>query len=317
MWFKNLQLFRFKEPFELDAEQFSQCLADYPAKPCSAGQLFTYGWVNPFKNDQELFVHAAGGYFLFAACREEKVLPAAVVRQALEEKVGEIELQEDRKLSGKQKRNIKEEIEFTLLQQAFTKKQFLYAYIDTHKQLLCVDTSSRNKAEEFTQLLRKAVGRLPIVPVEVKRKAGRVMTSWVLEQNPPGNFELDTTCEMVDPEMENSVIKCIHQNLASKEITSHLQSGMQVSKLALSWSDRLSLVVDESFSIKRLRFLDLLQEQRKDVHAESKEQQIDADFTIMTLEFSHLLDELFEAFGGLVEMKETDMLEEVMEAVAD
>lgn len=313
MFFKNLTIFRFKEPFSLDPEQFNECLADHPAKGCSAAQRFTFGWVNPFKNDNDLFVHAANGYYLFAACREEKVLPSTVVRQALEEKVSEVEQQEDRKLSAKQKRNMRDEIEFTLLSQAFSKKQVMYAFIDTHKQLLCIDSSSRNKAEEMTQLLRKSVGRLPLIPVETNKKVQRVLTDWVLNQNCPNNFELETSCEMFDPEQENSVIKCIQQNLAAKEIISHIQSGMLVSKLALSWHEKVDFVVDDQLGIKRIRFLDILQEQRKDVHAESKEQQIDADFTIMVHEFSHLLEALFEAFGGLVEIPEEDMVEAVME----
>lgn len=312
MWFKNLQMFRFKEQFALEPEQLNDCLLDYKAKPCGSAQHFTFGWVNPFGKEDDLFVHAANGYFLFAACKEEKVLPSTVVRQALDEKVSEIELQEDRKVSAKQKRNMRDEIEFTLLQQAFTRKQTTFAYIDLKKQLLCIDTSSRNKAEEFTVLLRKSLGRLPVVPVTVNKKVSSLMTEWVRDQKYPSNFEDDSACEMFDPEQEKSVIKCIQQNLTSKEITNHLQSGMKVRKLAMNWYEKLSFVLEDDFSIKRIRFQDMLQEQRKDVHAESKEQQLDADFTIMTLEFSHLLEELFEAFGGLEEVKD-DGLDEVLE----
>jgi len=315
MWFKNLQMFRFKETFSLEAEQLNDCMVDYKAKPCGSTQQFTFGWVNPFGKENDLYVHAANGYYLFAACKEEKVLPGAVVRQALEEKVAEIETQEDRKLSAKQKRNMRDEIEFTLLKQAFTRKQTTYGYIDLKKQLLCVDTSSRNKAEDVTVLLRKSLGRLAMVPCETNKKIATQLTKWVAEQTCPGNFDVENSCEMIDPEQEKSVIKCIGQDLTSVEITNHLKSGMKISKLALSWDEKLSFVLDDDLALKRIRFMDVLQEQRKDVLAESKEQQLDADFTIMVLEFSHLLEELFQQFGGLAELPEDASMQLAVEAI--
>lgn len=315
MWFKNAQLFRFKEPFTMAPEQFNELLEQNEAKPCGKTQQFSFGWVSPFGKGSDVLMHAAGGYYLFAASREEKVLPAAVVRQALDEKVEEIELAEDRKVSAKQKRNMRDELEFTLLQQAFTKKQVMFGYIDTKNQLLCIDTSSRNKAEEFTVLLRKSLGRLPIVPLQVNKNVSTIMSSWVLKGDQPSNFEIDTSCEMHDPEQENSVIKCVQQNLSDADILSHLKSGMKITRLSLIWNNKLSLALDSDFGIKRIRFLDMLQEQRRDVQAESQLQQIDADFTIMTQEFSQLFEGLFEAFGGLAEIPHQDVMEEALAVV--
>lgn len=309
MWFKNLQMFRFKEPFQLEAEQLNDCMIDNKAKPCGATQQFTFGWVNPFGKEDDLFIHAANGFYLFAACREEKVLPASVVRQELEEKVSIIEAEEDRKVSAKQKRNMRDEIEFTLMKQAFTRKQITYGYIDLKRQLLCIDTSSHNKAEDVSVLLRKSLGRLPIVPLETNKKVSRCMTTWVSEQSCPGNFDIENNCEMIDPEQEKSVIKCVGQDLGCEEIINHLKSGMMISKLAMSWDEKLSIVLDDTLAVKRISFMDVLQEQRKDINAESKEQQLDADFTIMVLEFGHLLDELFEQLGGLSEMPEDESMD--------
>jgi hypothetical protein len=70
------------------------------------------------------------------------------------------------------------------------------------------------------------------------------------------------------------------------EIKNHLDSGKQVIKLAMSWADRLSFVLDESLAVKRLKFLDLIQEQAADIEAFDETEQFDADFSIMSAELA-------------------------------
>ena len=68
--------------------------------------------------------------------------------------------------------------------------------------------------------------------------------------------------------------------------------------MALSWNDRLSFVLDDTLGIKRLRFLDLVQEQAADVEAADETERFDVDFSIMSLELSAFLPRLLELFGG-------------------
>ena len=49
--------------------------------------------------------------------------------------------------------------------------------------------------------------------------------------------------------------------------------------------------------IKRLGFLDILKEEG-DTQAENEDERFDIDFTLMTGELAHLLDDLIEALGG-------------------
>ena len=82
------------------------------------------------------------------------------------------------------------------------------------------------------------------------------------------------------------------------EITHHLEAGKQVIKVAVTWSDRMSFVIDENLAIKRLKFLDLIQDQIADTEAEDEAARFDVDFTIMSLEIANFLPRLVEVFGG-------------------
>jgi recombination associated protein RdgC len=71
---------------------------------------------------------------------------------------------------------------------------------------------------------------------------------------------------------------------------------MQVSKLALSWNEKIECVLDEKLAIKRLRFTDVVQEQVE--NADDMAAQFDADFAMMTLELSAFTKALVDALGG-------------------
>ena len=77
----------------------------------------------------------------------------------------------------------------------------------------------------------------------------------------PKDILIEDECELRSQEEEAAIIRCKRHDLALPEIKNHLDSGKQVIKLAMSWADRISFMLDESLSVKRLKFLDLIQEQ--------------------------------------------------------
>ena len=125
------------------------------------------------------------------------------------------------------------------------------------------------------------------------------MTQWVNSGQPTENFELGEECELRDNADIKSIIRCKNQDLATTEIVNHLKTGMHVSKLALSWQERIECVIDDKLAIKRLRFSDLVHEKALEVEADDVAQQFDADFSIMSLELSGFLKALVGAFGGV------------------
>ncbi len=298
MWFKNIQAYRFTKPCELTAQSVNELLEQHGFVPCGSQDLTRSGWVPPLGRHGEEFVHAANGYLMVCLKRQEKVLPAAVIREALEEKIQHIEQNEARKLSRKERLSLKDEITFSMLPKAFVRSSLNFAYISLRDNMLLVDSSSVQRAEDLLHELRSAVGSLSLIPLTAKNIPIETMTHWVSSGNPSNGFLLGEECELRDNNDIHSVIRCKNHDLGASEITNHLKSGMHVSKLALSWQDRLSCVLDEKLTVKRLKFSDIVHEKASELEAEDVAQQFDVEFSIMTLELSEFFKALIAAFGG-------------------
>ena len=146
MLFKNLLIYRFTQSFTLDPESLHQQLAAMPFRPCGSQELSTFGWVAPVGDGDAPLVHAANGCQMICLQRQSRLLPAAVVNDALAERVADIEAREARRPGKKERTDLKDEIVFELLPRAFTRTGRLYAYIDPGAGLLMVNSGSHNRA---------------------------------------------------------------------------------------------------------------------------------------------------------------------------
>jgi recombination associated protein RdgC len=301
MWFKNLQLYRFTQPIEITAELLSEQLSEHCFEPCGSQELSRAGWVSPLGRHSEALVHESNGYFMVCSKRQDKILPSSVVNDFLEEQVQEIELAESRKVSRKERGSIKEEVIFSLMPKAFPRSSLQFAYISLRDNLLVINAASEKRAEDLIHDLREALGSLPLIPLVAKNLPIDLMTQWVNSGELTDNFELGEECELRDNADASGVIRCKNQNLSSEEILNHLKTGMHVSKLALSWHERLEFMLDEKMAIKRLRFTDLIQEKAAEAEVDDVAGQFDVDFSIMTLELSQFVEALMSALGGETE----------------
>lgn len=298
MWFKNLAIYRLTDAFTLSPAELEEKLENLRFKPCTSIEEFSYGWSAPLGRSAEQLIHQANGFMMLCATKEEKVLPTSVINEMTAEKIAEKEDQEARKLSKKERTELKDQIIFELLPRAFSFSKKTFAYIDPKGGWLIVDAASAKKAEELISFLRKNLGSLPLVPVSTKEKPVSTLTQWLIKNDAPADVLIEDECELRAPEESGGIIRCKNQDLAAPEIKNHLETGKQVIKLAISWSDRLSFIVDENLSIKRLKFLDLIQDQVADTETDSAETQFDVDFTIMSQELATFLPRLLELFGG-------------------
>lgn len=298
MWFKNLQLYRLTESFELTAEQLNEKLEADASKPCQGLDTFTLGWDKPLGRDGHLLTHATNGCIMVSARREERVLPTAVVREVLDEKVAEIEASEARTVRRKEKMQLKDEIIVDLLPRAFTRSAKTYAYIDTQRGWVIVDSVSAKKAEDLLSLLRKSLGSFKVKPFEVNQSPAAIMTGW-LKGAAPADFELQDECELRDTGEEGGIVRLRRHDLDGSEIEVHLDAGKSVVKLAVSWNERLSCILADDVSIKRVKFLDVIQEEAADAEVEDAAARFDVDFSLMSLELRNFIQRLVEIYGGL------------------
>lgn len=298
MWFKNLLVFRFTRPFELDIEQLESKLADFPFVPCGSQDVSKVGWVKPLGKSGHALTHGVADNILICYKKEDRVLPASVIKEMLQEKVDAIESEQGRSLKKKEKDALKEDIVHQLLPRAFPRSSQTFAWICPSQDLLVVDASSAKKADDITALLRKCIGSLPVVPLTLETPADVTMTDWLNQGAAAPGFELGDEAELRSALEHGGIIRCKEQDLTSEEIKFHLNADKLVTKLALDWRESLSFLLGEDMSIKRIKFSDVVKEQNDDVAADDFAAKFDADFALMTGELSRFIPELIAAMGG-------------------
>lgn len=298
MWFRNLLLYRFSQTVPFTEAELLSALEERSARPCASQETHTLGWTTPFGRHSENLLQVAEGYWLLALRKEERILPSSVIKDALAEKVEEIEARESRKVYKKEKDTLKDEIVMSLLPRAFTRTQTTLACIAPNEGWIAVDTSSAKRAEDLLSLLREGTGSLPVRPMTVKTAPAACMTEWVQTGTAPEGLVISDECELRDTGEDGGVIRCKRQDLSSDEIQQHLTAGKQVSQLALHWHDKLSFTLDDKLGIKRLRFEELLRDEADDQGGDDMAGQLDASFIIMARTLSELLPALTTALGG-------------------
>jgi len=301
MWFKNLRAYRLSSPFDVSPEQLSSQLQGRAYQPCGASQALSLGWVPPLGETAEDLVHAAAGRILVCMRREEKLLPATVVREQLEERVAEIEQEQARKVYRKERLSLKDEIVQDCLPRAFSRNSRCYAYIDTRHNWVMVDAASASRAEELLNLLRDCIGTFPVLLPQVNNSPTVTMTHWLAHSNLPDDFTLGSDCELREPGEDGGVVRCKGVDLLSDEVEVHLNAGKQVSRLALEWEDRLSLVLAEDMVLRRLKFADELMKENEDIPEADELARMDADFALLSEALSALQERVMVLFGGEVE----------------
>ena len=292
-WFKNAMIYRLTKSLNLDDLQDKLNYAVFT--PCQPSDSTHFGWNPPLK-DSRLLHHTAGGNVLLIAKKETKILPAEVVNKELNERIEKLEKDHGRKIKKVEKQALKDDVIAALLPRAFSKYQHTALWIDTKNDLIYVDAASSNRAEDVLALLRKTLGSLPVVPLQFANDVGIAMSLWIANERAPEWLSVLEDAELRN-KADNGVIKCKNQDLTDVDILSIALSSF-VTKLALEWEDRLSFVLNEDCSLKRLKFSDYITEQNDDILKEDVAQRFDADFILMTATLSELVKNLFNEFGG-------------------
>lgn len=298
-WFRNLQVYTLEPSFTATPAGIEEALSRHPLLPVSAAAMESHGWVAPVDNGS--VVYNRNQQLLLSLGMQMRLLPASVINQAVKQKASELEKQQGFKVGKKQLRDLKNRVADELRPRAFVKQKNARVWIDLKNRRLAVDTASPKLADHVTSLLRNDLGELPIVPLSTQNGAGPAMTMWLMTQNAPGRegFWIDQDCELVGGGTEQSVVRYARHDLNGAEVRSLIQGGKQVRQLGLLWRDRLSLVLTDKLAIKRLK-PQLMDTADADAGMpENPEERFEADFALMTGEFTAMLDDLVTALGGL------------------
>ena len=296
MFFRNLSFFRFPLAQNKTFERLDDALADCRLKPVGPLEAMSRGFVSPFGGDEPVLSHGIGHAIWLTLGGEDRLLPAAVVNDVLGKKIAAIESKDGRKLGGRARKRLKEDLVHELLPKAFVKPSRLAGLLDLQHGVIAVDTPSRKAAEGFVSELRHALGSFPALPLNAEASPRIVLTGWIAGEFLPEGLALGDECELKDPGERGAVVRCQRQDLAGEEIAKHLEAGKQVTRLALTLADRLSFVLGEDMVVRKLKFLESAVESLEGSERDSLHAELDARFALMAGEVSQLFAVLEQTF---------------------
>lgn len=307
MFFRNLTFFRFpisygKHLLELAAgqadadEQLQGLLASCALRPVGPIEFMTRGWIPPLGREHDALFHQVGSAVWLCLGGEERILPDAVVQRAVTEKIQAIEETEGRKVGGRARKRIKEDVVAELLPKAFVRPTRLNAYLDLELGLLVVDSSSRKAAEEFASELRHTLGSFPAFPLNAETAPRAILTAWLAGEQMPESLALGSDCELKDPVDGGATWKGACAELYSDEVKAHLEAGMQCTRLAMILDEHVSFAFSEDLTVRKLKFLDAALEPMEGTEIDGVAAELDARFTLMAGEVRRLFLELAENF---------------------
>jgi recombination associated protein RdgC len=293
--FRNLRLYRLHSTWPDSEETLSLQLVEAAFAPCGAFSERSAGWEPPAGGAGAQLCRRVGGADLMRLRTQSRVLPAAAVNEALEERLQEFRRRTQREPGRKERRELKEEIHAELLPRALLKSLRTRGFFLVSEDVIGIDTASEAQAEHFLDRLRAALGTLQVAPLAFQRPVGELLTRTLLGDG-PRSFVPGRECRMQDPGAGGAFVHWSEMELTDNSVRRHVRDGLKVDRLAIQYDNVLSCVLDQQGVIRKLRLQEL--EGTEDAVDEDPLARLDAEFVLMTGMLRRLVRELKALLGG-------------------
>ncbi|MCA0244080.1 MAG: recombination-associated protein RdgC [Proteobacteria bacterium] len=301
--FKNALVYRIEHWQPPPLAELEERLARGRFVACGATQPESAGWVAPRGNANAALAESVGGQWVFKLCVETKAVPGSVVKLELQAKADALEQELGRRPKGKQLRELKEAVVHALLPRAFPKRAELPIWLDAAAGFVWVGSGNAKRADAaVTRLIELLGGGLKLGLLQTAVSPAGAMAAWLAEKEAPPGFTIDRDCELKQPDSEKATVRYARHTLDIDEVAQHIREGKRPTQLALTWNGRVSFVLTDALTLKKIELLDVVLEGagRDATSAQaSADDAFDADVALATGELRQLLPALIEALGGV------------------
>ena len=294
--FKNVIMYNIAPGWDAQAAQIEACLQAGHFVECGASQEKSIGWIEPRGEANGPLLEVVANQWLLKLMIESRALPASVVNRKAQERVAQIEAATGRKPGKKETRDIKDDLRLELLPMAFTKQSSVLIWFNREDQYVVIDAASQNRADEVVTLLVQILPGLALTLVNTKTSPSTAMADWLVTQEAPAGFSVDRECELKAPDESKAVVRYTRHRLDTDEVKQHVEGGKVPTRLALTWSDRVSFVLTQDLQLKKLAFLEVVFEGA----SAGKDDGFDADVALSTGELRKMLPDVLDTLGGQV-----------------
>lgn len=292
IWFKNAIIYHLKDLNWLEPDQLNSVLTGAIFKACLPTDKEKFGFTAPFSDNVKQLYYESNEQILIRFKKEVKLLPPAVLKEHLNQKIDALEIKLSKKLNKTEKLEIKEQLLLELLPKAFSKFNSTWIWIDKKNKKLIIDTTSFNHSELILATLRKQIGTFYAVPLSSEIVLEQKMKEWILNPAALKNFELGEEVKLVDMLENVGIIQVRKQSLINDEIIAFLNQGKWVSQLQLIDKDQLSFILHHDLTLKRIQFVPELIEANHDYLPAEKIDKDKADFQLMCKLLIQLIDKI-------------------------
>jgi recombination associated protein RdgC len=307
--FKNALVYRIEHWSQPTLTEIESRLAGAPFIECGATQPESAGWVAPRGDKHGTLAESVGGQLVFKLCTETKAVPGGVVKRQVNAELDKIEQDTGRRPKGKHAREVKEAVVHALLPRAFPKRSETLVWVDPKAQLVWVGAGSTKKADAVvTRLIDLLGGDLKLGLLQTQLSPATAMATWLAEKEAPAGFTIDRECELKQPDSEKATVRYARHTLDIDEVGEHIRQGKLPTQLAMTWEGRVSFVLTEALTLKKIQLLDVVLEGAGVDAANSGKDEggFDADVAIATGELRQLMPALAEALGGVLDRQAGD-----------
>ncbi len=295
--FRNLRLYRVSGDWPASEEALSAHLANEPFKPCGSYAERSAGFEPPVAELPDLLARRLAGADFLRLRTQVRLMPAAAVNEALEERVAEFSARMDRPPGRREKRDLKDEVVAELMPRALLKSTRTWAMYLTGERVLALDTASETEAERFLEVLRRAFGSLPVTPLEFREPVSRLLTSVFLGSGPP-SFTPGRECRMLDPSTGSASVSWMDMDLSDPSVQKHVRDGLKLDRLAVGFDEMATLVLDQDCVVRKLRLTGMDRVEDGDAPDEDPVGRQDAELALMAGVLARLLGALKKQLGG-------------------
>jgi recombination associated protein RdgC len=293
--FRNLRFYRVTSPWPESEEALSEVLSNNAFTPCGSFAERSGGWEGPGGAEDPLLCRRLNGADLLQLRTQSRVLPAAAVNEALEQRVDDFRSRMKLEPNRAELRRLKEETRDDLMPRALVKSERNRACFILDESLLVIDAATVARAEWFIDQLRASFSQCYCTPLTFNKPPSELLTGIFMGESPLG-FSLGRECRMQDVMDTRSVATWRDTDLSDHSIRQHVIDGMRLTHLGINFDGGMSGVIDQENVFSKVKFI---QDEKPDAWAEEDPlAKLDADFVLLTGVVRRLVADLKKLLGG-------------------
>jgi recombination associated protein RdgC len=256
--FKNVRFLRLTARWPDSEQNLHEALAGAGFQPCGPLTERSSGFEAPVEDSAEdsarRLCRSVAGADLIQLRTQSRLLPAAVINEALELRIEEYRQRMGDRPSRREKRQMKLETRDNLMTKALLRSERTRAFFLRSEGVLAIDAVSPPKIDRLIDTLRAGIGRFDVSDVEYRRPVATLLQRIFLG-DPPSGIRLGRECRMQDPADSKAQVRFADMDLTDGNIRKHVRDGMKLTHLGIEFDNLMSCVIDENGSLGKLRLL--------------------------------------------------------------